>query len=104
MREIERKFLIGVLPAKVRRARRFQIEQGYLAIERGRQVRLRTKAGKATLTFKRDNGVARDEIEIGLTPGEFKLLWPGTKGRRLRKVRYELRWRNAVIEIDVYRG
>jgi CYTH domain-containing protein len=104
-REIERKFLVKWLPDNFKRARHFVIEQGYLATESaGRQVRLR-KTGKATsLTFKVGRGSHREEREVKLSPKQFASLWPGTAGRRLRKVRYEIPWDNVMIEIDIYRG
>ena len=105
-REIERKFLLKVLPSDVRRAKRSRILQGYLAAEPDdRHVRLRKKGKKASLTFKlvHDSGV-REEREIKLTPKQFDALWPATAGRRLQKVRYEIPWKNRLIEIDVYRG
>jgi CYTH domain-containing protein len=79
--------------------RRFEIEQGYLATESaGRQVRLRRRDNRASLTFKVGRGSHREEREIRLSAKQFAALWPGTAGRRLRKVR------NVVIEIDVYLG
>ena len=104
-REIERKFLVEWLPDNLKRARHFVIEQGYLAIESaGRQVRLR-KTGKATsLTFKIGRGSHREEREVKLSPKQFATLWPGTAGRRLRKVRYEIPWEGLLIEVDIYRG
>ena len=104
-REIERKFLIKYLPLQILRSRHFQIAQGYLANERGgRHVRLRKKAKTVTLTFKVGRGSAREEREIRLSPKQFATLWPATRGRRLRKVRYELPWKNLTIEIDIYHG
>jgi adenylate cyclase len=103
--EIERKFLLKQLPDQLRRSRHYVIEQGYLATESaGRQVRLRKKGKTASLTFKVGRGAHREEREIRLSPKQFAALWPGTAGRRLRKVRYEIPWRNLLIEIDVYRG
>lgn len=104
-REIERKFLVKRLPPELKRAPRYPIAQGYLASEAGgRHVRLRKKGRSATLTFKVGRGNAREEREIKLTPKQFAALWPGTLGRRLRKVRYELPWKSLVVEIDLYRG
>src|SRR2546429_2060604 len=104
-REIERKFLLKRLPEKLNRSRRYIIAQGYLATEpAGRQVRLRKKGKTASLTFKVGRGAHREEREIKLSPKQFAALWPGTAGRRLRKVRYDIPWKNLVIEIDVYRG
>lgn len=104
-REIERKFLVKSLPDNLKRARHFIIDQGYLATEpAGRQVRLR-KSGKATsLTFKVGRGSHREEREIKMSPKQFATLWPGTAGRRLRKVRYEIPWKHVLIEVDIYRG
>jgi adenylate cyclase len=104
-REIERKFLVKWLPENLKQSRSFVIDQGYLATESaGRQVRLR-KTGKATsLTFKVGRGSHREEREIKLSPKQFAALWPGTTGRRLRKVRYEIPWDSVMIEIDIYRG
>ena len=104
-REIERKFLVQCLPDNFRESRCLIIEQGYLATESaGRQVRLRKTGSSTSLTFKVGRGSHREEREIKLTPKQFALLWPGTAGRRLRKVRYEIPWDNVLIEIDIYRG
>jgi CYTH domain-containing protein len=104
-REIERKFLLKRLPDKLKGSRCYIIEQGYLASESaGRQVRLRKKAKAATLTFKVGRGSHREEREIRLSPKQFAALWTGTAGRRLRKVRCEIPWKNLVIEIDIYQG
>jgi adenylate cyclase len=104
-REIERKFLVKSRPDNLKRWRHFIIEQGYLATESaGRQVRLR-KTGKATsLTFKVGRGSHREEREVKLSPKQFATLWPGTAGRRLRKVRYEIPCEGLLIEVDIYRG
>src|SRR5437773_2463456 len=104
-REIERKFLLKRLPDNLKRSRRYVIAQGYLATEpAGRQVRLRKKGKTASLTFKVGRGTAREEREIKLSPKQFAALWPATAGRRLRKLRYQIPWRNLLIEIDIYRG
>jgi CYTH domain-containing protein len=104
-REIERKFLVNQLPERLKQARRSVIAQGYLAAEPGgRHVRLRKKGKTASLTFKVGRSAHREEREIRLSAKQFAMLWPATTGRRLRKLRYELPWRNLLIEIDVYRG
>ena len=104
-REIERKFLVKSLPDNFKQARHFIIDQGYLATESaGRQVRLRKAGSAVSLTFKVGRSSHREEREIKLSPKQFAALWPGTIGRRLRKVRYEIPWENVMIEIDIYRG
>src|SRR5216684_7754008 len=104
-REIERKFLVKELPPGLNRFRSYPIAQGYLASEPGgRHARLRKKGKTASLTFKVGRGGAREEREIKLSAKQFAMLWPATTGRRLRKLRYELPWKNVLIEIDIYRG
>jgi CYTH domain-containing protein len=104
-REIERKFLVKQLPEKLKRSRRCLIAQGYLAAEAGgRHVRLRKRGKTSSLTFKVGRGAHREEREIKLSAKQFATLWPATGGRRLRKLRYEIPWRNLLIEIDIYRG
>ena len=104
-REIERKFLVKELPPGLKRFRHFQIAQGYLASEPGgRHMRLRKKGKTASLTFKIGRASAREEREIRLSAKQFATLWPATRGRRLRKTRYEIPWKNLKIEIDIYRG
>src|SRR5438105_14575036 len=103
-REIERKFLVRLLPENLRRLRHWSIAQGYLASERaGRHVRLRKMGKTATLTFKVGRGAHREEREIKLSAKQFTALWPATAGRRLYKLRYEMPWKNLLIEIDIYR-
>jgi|SRR5437588_3487996 len=104
-REIERKFLIKHLPVEILHSRHFRLQQGYLANEpRGRHVRLRKKGKTISLTFKVGRGSSREEREIRLSPKQFAMLWPATRGRRLQKTRYEIPWKNLKIEIDIYRG
>jgi CYTH domain-containing protein len=91
-------------PERLKQARRCVIAQGYLAAEPGgRHVRLRKKGKTASLTFKVGRGAHREEREIKLSAKQFAALWPATVGRRLYKLRYEMPWKNFLIEIDIYR-
>jgi CYTH domain-containing protein len=102
-REIERKFLLKHLPDGLSSFPHEEIAQGYLAIEKGGvQVRLRKKGAVRSLTFKRGAKIGREEREIRLSAEQFEALWPATEGRRLTKVRYDLPFKEWVIEVDVY--
>ena len=104
-REIERKFLVRVLPDDLPRFPHALIEQGYLAIAaEGVQVRLRKSGEIHSLTFKRGRDNAREEREVELTAEQFAILWPGTAGKRLTKTRYDVPLGDRVVEIDVYAG
>ena len=103
-REIERKFLLKRLPRDLTKFPHHSITQGYLAVgPGGLQVRLRKKGAVRSLAYKRGKGV-REEREIRLSNEQFAALWPATAGRRLSKVRYDVPWKEHIIEIDIYRG
>ncbi|MBV9009590.1 MAG: adenylate cyclase [Verrucomicrobia bacterium] len=104
-REIERKFLIKRFPVEILQSRHFEIAQGYLVNETGgRHIRLGKRGIVASLTFNVGRGTAREEREVPLSPAQFAILWPATAGRRLRKTRYEVKWKRHIVEIDVYHG
>lgn len=103
-REIERKFLLQRLPDGLYEFPHEEIAQGYLAIEPGIQVRLRKKGSIRSLAFKRGSKSAREEREIRLSAEQFDALWPATEGRRLTKTRYDVPYKQWIIEVDIYRG
>jgi adenylate cyclase len=104
--EIERKFLVAVLPADLERCESSDIRQGYLAIaEDDTEVRVRDRGGRATLTVKRGRGRVRAEEEIELDAEAFAKLWPLTEGRRIEKRRHLIPvGADLTIELDVYSG
>ena len=105
MLEIERKFLVKRLPWRLARFPHRRIEQGYLLARcDGFQVRLRKSGRIFQLTTKRNEGIARDEIEIALTRAQFAQLWPATRGWRLTKIRYLVPLGAVTAEIDIYLG
>lgn len=104
VQEIERKWLVRVVP-RLRDFKREQIVQGYLAISSdGTEVRIRRKGDNYFETVKSRGTLARDEIEVKISHDQFRRLWPATRGRRLRKTRYALKWNGHQIELDVYQG
>ena len=102
--EIERKFVLATAPDWLDSTRAEPIEQGYLAVGEGSEVRLRLIGGRPRLTVKSGAGLSRDEVEIGLTEAQFEALWPLTEGRRLSKVRHRRETGDETIEVDVYGG
>jgi adenylate cyclase len=106
--EIERKWLVESLPPEVEGGRwdTSRLEQGYLAVTPGVEVRVRrADGGAAWLTVKSAPGLARVEEELALEDGAFERLWPLTEGRRLVKHRYSREAdRGVLLELDVYDG
>jgi CYTH domain-containing protein len=102
-REIERKFLVRVLPNDLPNYPKNEISQGYLVcLDDGLQVRLRKSGERYSLTFKRGTGNVREEREVALSAAQFDTLWPATEGKRLLKTRYEIPFGDRVVEIDLY--
>jgi CYTH domain-containing protein len=102
--EIERKFVLAATPDWLDSAPAEPIEQGYLAVGDGSEVRLRLIGGRPRLTVKSGAGLSRGEAEIELTEAQFEALWPLTEGRRLSKVRHRRETGDETIEVDVYGG
>lgn len=102
--EIERKYLLHDLPVDLDTDKGKHIQQGYLCLEEGRHVRVRTKGNKFFLTVKIGEGIVRTEHEVEISAQQFDALWPATEGRRLEKVRYIYPLAEYEMEIDVYTG
>ena len=102
--EIERKFLLGGLPATLRLARGETINQGYLALDGDTEVRLRTGAKPPKLTIKSGRGEVRTEVELPVEGADAAALWELTEGRRLEKTRRRMRIDDVEAEVDEYAG
>jgi CYTH domain-containing protein len=102
--EIERKFLLGELPATMRFARREPIRQGYLALDGDTEVRVRITPKGAVLTIKSGRGGVRTEEEVALDTRQGDALWELTEGRRVQKTRRRVRLGDAEVEVDEYSG
>jgi adenylate cyclase len=104
MPEIERKFRAGEVPG-LEATTAARIEQGYLAIDAGTEVRLRRAGEKLRLTTKRGHGEERAEVEIELAEDDFERLWPLSAGRRIEKTRHRVPLDGGLTaEVDVYAG
>jgi CYTH domain-containing protein len=102
--EIERKFLVPRKPPFLKDCRRKRIRQGYLAVgNNGTEVRVRQEGRRYFLTIKSGKGESRVEEELRIGRKQFDSLWPLTRGRRVRKVRYFASHHDRTIEVDVYR-
>ena len=102
--EVERKFLVPERPAFLKDCERKRIRQGYLAVgEHGTEVRVRQEGKQYFLTINSGQGQARVEEELRISRKRFASLWPLTRGRRVRKVRYFASHHDRTVEVDVYR-
>jgi CYTH domain-containing protein len=105
MKEIERKFLIPRIPEGLAGHPAAEIRQGYIVADKVREIRLRGRGGRFSLTVKQGAGLVRSEAEIELEERQFEKLWPLTEGRRVEKSRRRIDGGGGVtIELDVFRG
>ena len=103
MPEIERKFLVGELPAEARDGSAERIRQGYLNLEPA-EVRIRSRSGRShELTVKSTGGLSRAEVNVPLTPEQFDELWQLVQ-RSIEKERTVLELAGQTVEVDVYAG
>ncbi|NJO62863.1 MAG: hypothetical protein HC836_32975 [Richelia sp. RM2_1_2] len=102
MKEKERKFLLKYMP-DLTVGRTEEIEQGYLMIGDGKQLRIR-------IIDKQDgwfcyktyiDSTTRDEFEYLIPIQDAVLLMSSTK-QKLFKTRHKLKWGKYDVDIDVY--
>lgn len=104
-REIERKYLLRELPARVREAPFLEIDQGYLPGERINERVRRSRSAEGVRyyrTIKAGAGIERSEIEEETSELFFTTVWPLTRGCRVRKRRYLVAEGAVTWEIDEF--
>jgi adenylate cyclase len=107
MIEIERKFLVTSSQFITDAFRSSRIVQGYLSSNPARTVRIRIKGDKGYLTIKgvgNESGLSRFEweTEIPVTDAERLLILCETG--IIDKIRHEVKFKNHIIEVDVFAG
>lgn len=112
--EIERKFLLPEYPAEligqgqIQVLTRHSIDQTYLAIEEGQELRVRKitdlDTGEVTFThtFKDGLGISRKEIEYEISAGLYKQMIDAVQKIALVKERVTAVWNGITIEMDFY--
>jgi adenylate cyclase len=104
-REIERKFLVrsSDWTREAKSAR--PLRQGYLAIDDGSNVRVRTDGQRAWLTIKgRGEGVTRPEFEYEIPLDDGAALLALCRGRLVEKTRHVVPMGALYWEIDEFTG
>ncbi|MDF9844518.1 MULTISPECIES: CYTH domain-containing protein [unclassified Paenibacillus] len=112
--EIELKFLLPEYPeqliegGELKVITRHSIDQTYLAIEDGQELRVRKitdlDSGEVafTHTFKDGKGISRKEIEYDISEGLYNQMIDAVKAIPLVKTRTTAVWNGITVEIDVY--
>jgi len=103
--EIERKFLVQDDSWRARVSSARQLRQGYLAIDGGNTVRVRTDGRHGWLTVKgRGEGISRPEFEYEIPAGEADDMLLLCRGRLVEKTRHLVGWHGHTWEVDEFTG
>ena len=100
--EIERKYLLKVLPENLDSYPFCEIEQGYLCTEP--VVRVRKEDDTYYLTYKSKGLMVREEYNLPLTQESYEHLRAKADGLILTKTRYKIPLGERTIELDVFHG
>ena len=101
--EIERKYLVPVLPENLEQYPCKHIEQGYLATDP--VVRIRRSNDKYILTYKGRGLMVREEYNLPLNAESFEHLKKKIDGILIKKCRYLIPYgEKYTIELDVFEG
>ena len=103
--EIERKFLVADDSWRCLAAASHPLRQGYLAVDGGITVRVRTDGQRAWLTVKgRGEGISRPEFEYEIPAGEADDMLLLCHGRLVEKTRHLVGWHGHTWEVDEFTG
>ena len=103
--EIERKFLVKDDSWRAAVESSSVLRQGYLAVDHGTTVRVRTDGAEVWLTIKGPaEGVTRAEFEYRVPLTEAEPLIGLCRGRVVEKTRHKVRAGGHVWEIDEFTG
>jgi CYTH domain-containing protein len=101
--EIERKFLLKIIPADLDKYESKKIAQGYLCTEP--VVRIRRSNDDYYLTYKGGGLMVREEYNLPLTREAYAHLLPKIDGLLIAKTRYLIPLEGGLTaELDVFEG
>ena len=102
--EIEKKFIVDVIPAEVKKIKGSVVQQGYICLTKNREVRCRQINEKFYLTIKSDGNLTREETEVELNENQFRAIWDTTESVRIYKERCKINFGKHIIELDTFKG
>lgn len=100
--EIERKFLIAVLPENYTDFPHNEIEQGYLNTDP--VIRIRKSDNEYYMTYKSKGFLSREEYNLPLTQDAYLHLKEKIDGFLISKTRYLIPFQQYTIELDIFYG
>lgn len=101
--EIERKYLIPVLPEHLNEYPHDSISQAYISTNP--VIRIRKKNEKYILTVKSSGLMVREETEFSISKESFENLQKKAEGNIIKKTRYRIPEKDGLtIELDIFEG
>ncbi|PJA97109.1 MAG: adenylate cyclase [Ignavibacteriales bacterium CG_4_9_14_3_um_filter_34_10] len=102
--EIEKKFLVKELPIDINKFQNKEITQGYISEPSADiTIRIRKYGDKYFKTLKKKGFESRLENEVEISRNSFEAEWYLTEGKRIRKFRYLIPYKNRTIELDIFK-
>jgi len=100
--EIERKYLVSRINLELENG--IEIEQGYLSIDKEKEIRIRISNNIGYITIKiKKSDFKRNEFEYEINVDDAKKLLKYSKGYIIRKDRYIKYFNKKRWEIDIYK-
>lgn len=99
--EIEKKFLVKVIPSELDKYTKNEISQAYISTDP--TIRIRKSDTSYTLTIKGKGSIFREEFELGISEGQYKNLTLKAETPFVSKTRYIIPIENNLnAELDIY--
>jgi len=104
--EIERKFLVDHEKwEQVKKTTGIHYRQGYLVDEASKTIRVRVAGKKGFITIKGStSGISRKEFEYKIPVNDATELINGFAGSEVEKVRFRIRFKGKLWEVDEFLG
>ncbi len=101
--EIERKFLVKMLPNNLEKYEKHEVTQAYICTDP--VIRCRKSGEKYYLTIKSSGLLKREEHEFMITKDQFNNLLKKSEGNIICKTRYKIPEKDGLtIELDIFHG
>lgn len=102
--EIERKYLIDIIPFELDNFEKHEIIQCYLKpVQKDVERRVRKKNNKIFYTEKSFGDLIREEKELEISEDRFNILLKEKVNNIIYKDRYHIPYQSFTIELDVYK-
>ena len=101
---IRRKFILTSAPSQMATAKAVEIEQGYIARDRGHELRVRREGVSYWLSVRDRSARAVAGQEIRIKKSQFETLWPFSSGQRITRIRHVMKMGRLRMKIDEFTG